>query len=659
MSSFSPHGSRRAASMKHFRLTRSGNPLTLSLVGIVLVTVLLMNIHTIDEPDMGFHLSMGRWIVTHRTLPATDPLTYTVPDHDYTDMHWLYQILAWLVWNTGGSHLYIVAHSACVLTAFLITICHARKRRGNWIVIACLTFLSALASEIRFSTRPEVISWVFLAVFIHILENQRNGRPAGVLFLPVLMLLWVNIQGIYIIGLIVVGCYLLDDLIRKHRPSLPLWITAALTGASCMVNPYGIKGIAFPFLLSTRLHGENRFATTIGEFLSPWELDPSNIGAGITFLLISYYTLAVLMPLLLLLTWRRRTAVDWLVTGVFWVLAAQALRNIPLFCLAAIPVAAEAIRDLHDQFLLRSPGWRKTWRYCYRTGAVGTGAASLVLIVLMANGAWYHLTHRPIRLGFGMASGFLPVRATDFLNANNLEGRILNELRFGGYLSWRWEQPVFIDGRLEVMQQDFFEAYESARRQSYPESLINRWNPDFAVFGYTVLPAWFKRFLDSPDWRLVHLDEHCCVFLRNNFRDDIATLRLQDFASSVLKDYHGVGRVEESRAVLARIEPVSPAGVISRILTRFPEFPVKLNNLAGALANAGLTEPAEMMLIQAIADSDGVYISIWHRLADLYFQTNREDQLQQCLETILRKRPKDRNALFLKSLKNNRHPSAS
>lgn len=645
--------------MKHFRLTCSNNRLAISLVGIVLLTVLLMNLHTIDEPDMGFHLSMGRWIVTHRTLPATDPLTYTVPDHEYTDMHWLYQILAWLVWNTGGSHLYTVAHTACVLTAFLITICHARKRRGDWIVIACLMVLSALASEIRFSTRPEVISWIFLAVFIRLLENQRNSRPAGLRFLPVLMLLWVNIQGIYIIGLVVVCCYLLDDLIRCRRISRHLWVMAGLTGVTSLVNPYGIKGVTFPFLLSTRLHGQNRFATTIGEFLSPWELDPSNFGAGITFLLITYYTLAVLVPVLLLLTWRRRTAADWLVTGVFWVLAAQALRNIPLFCLAMLPVAAEAIRDLHEQFLLSSPGWRKTWRYCYRSGAIGAGGASLVLIVLMATGAWYHLTHRPVRLGFGLASGFLPVRSTDFLNANNLEGRILNELRFGGYLSWRWEQPVFIDGRLEVMQQDFFEAYESARRQPYPESLINRWNPDIAVFGYTVLPAWFKRFLDSPVWRLVHLDEHCCVFLRDGYRDDIATLHLPEFASIALKDFYGVNSIGESRTLLTRMEPVSPGGFISRMLTRFPEFPVRLNNQASALANAGLTEPAEMMLIQAIADSDGVYISIWHQLAELYFQTGREEQLQQCLETILRKRPKDRNALFLKSLKNNYPPSAS
>lgn len=645
--------------MKHFRTNHPGKLLPVTLVGIVLLTILLMNIHTIDEPDMGFHLSMGRWILAHRTLPVTDPLTYTVPDHEYTDMHWLYQVLAWLLWTTGESYLYTLAHAACVLTAFLITICNARKRRGNWIVIACLMLVSAVASEIRFSTRPEVISWVFLAVFILILENRRDGRPAGLWFLPVLMLIWVNIQGIYIIGLIIVCCYLLDDFVRRHRFSLPLWTMAGLTGVSCVVNPYGIKGMTFPFLLSTRLHGENRFATTIGEFLSPWELDPRNFGSGITFLLISYYMLAVLVPTLLLLTWRRRTATDWLITGTFWILAAQALRNIPLFCLATLPVAAEAVRDLHGQCLSRWHGWRQTWRCWYRAGGIGAGAVCLILLVLITNGAWYHVTHRPIRLGFGLASGFLPVRSTDFLKANNLEGRILNELRFGGFLSWRWEQPVFIDGRLEVMQQDFFESYESARRQPYPKSLIDRWNPDIAVFGYTVLPVWFKNFLDSPDWRLVHLDDHCCVFLRDGFRDDIATLRLQDFASETLKKYGGVNRIEELRTMLAGMEPVSSAGFVSRMFTRFPEFPVKVYNQARMLANAGLDEPAEMMLLQAIVESDGVYISIWHQLADLYFRTGREDRLKQCLETILRKRPNDRNARFLKSLKNNYHLSAS
>src|SRR5438874_243562 len=34
--------------------------------------------HPLADGDLWWHLNLGRWIVSHRALPAEDPLTYTV-----------------------------------------------------------------------------------------------------------------------------------------------------------------------------------------------------------------------------------------------------------------------------------------------------------------------------------------------------------------------------------------------------------------------------------------------------------------------------------------------------------------------------------------------------------------------------------------------------
>ncbi|MFN3344045.1 MAG: hypothetical protein ACK412_00150 [Chloroherpetonaceae bacterium] len=49
--------------------------------------------------DIGFHLHGGKWIWQHRAFPDKDAYTYTVPNNDYIDLHWLYQLLMFGVYS--------------------------------------------------------------------------------------------------------------------------------------------------------------------------------------------------------------------------------------------------------------------------------------------------------------------------------------------------------------------------------------------------------------------------------------------------------------------------------------------------------------------------------------------------------------------------------
>ncbi|MBN1880374.1 hypothetical protein JW823_09720 [bacterium] len=631
----------------------------LSNIALILActVILCMSYHTIDEPDMGFHLSMGRWIVTHRTIPQTDPLTYSVSDHQYIDMHWLYQVIAWIIWTIGEDHLYILFHSLCIITAFLIAIVNARKRNSDSTAIALLILLGAVASEIRFSVRPEVISWIFIGLFIRILDSYRAHRTTALRLLPLIMLFWVNIQGIYVIGLIILLCYLIDDAFHFRRLCQPLWLTAVVTGLACFLNPYGIKGLLFPLLLSTRLHGENRFASTIGEFLSPWSLNPLDFSTGISFLLCAYFLLAVLVPLLLLLTCRQRTLADWLLTGCFGILAAQALRNIPVYILVTLPLAASAMSDLLNRE--RSARVHSAMKTVKRVLDWSIVTGSGILILFLINGSWHFLTHRSIRFGSGLASDFLPVKAVDFMVDQNLDGRILNELRFGGYLAWKWDKPVFIDGRLEVMQAELYESYESARRRQSPWTLVEKWKPDIALFGYTVVPGWFQKFLASPDWRLVYLDEHCSIFMRQEYRIDIATLDMSSLGRSVRDDMSGLKPIDTSRRSLTQMKPAGVAQRFRRLFYGLPHYPTLQLNYSRALSMAGLNEEVEIFLLQALEESDGFYLIVWQRLAGFYYRSGNIILLRQCLEAILTEYPNDSNAnAMMDILKTNSHPSS-
>ncbi|HPQ40920.1 MAG TPA: hypothetical protein PLV45_11165, partial [bacterium] len=486
---------------------------------LALLSIGLMSFHTITEPDMGYHLHAGQWILRNTVWPGTDAFTYTVPDHPYIDLHWLYQVTITGIHSLGGELLMVIFHAFFTLLAFALAARQSLRRRASPGLVAVLTVIGAMASDHRFSVRPEVISWVLLMITVGILESKWKWWC-----LPLVTLLWVNIQGIFIIGPAMIGCFLLDDLIRHRSFRRQRWIPGLAACAAPLLNPYGLRGVLFPLTLSTRLSGENRFAATIGEFLSPLSLN-SLIGENsVRFMVGGWYVFTILTLAAVTITLRRRTPADILRVIVFGVLAAQAVRNIPLFFLAALPVTSQSLMEIWNS--LRAAFSRHARIPRFRPAVQPVVAITGVLFMLLLNtlivtGSWHELSGKMSRFGYRLNPDFLPVNAVEFLNQQAIRGRVLNELRYGGYLGWKWSEPVFIDGRLEVMGHAFFKEYELARHLQIPWQLVHRWRPDIAIFGYTSIPGWFDQFLKNPGWRLVYLDRDAAVFLRNGFMDRI------------------------------------------------------------------------------------------------------------------------------------------
>src|SRR5579883_529810 len=72
-----------------------------SFLACFLLLVLLAT-RQIHDADLGFHLKGGQWIVQNHAFPNKDDYTYTVPTHEYIDLHWLYQILLFALYKTGS-----------------------------------------------------------------------------------------------------------------------------------------------------------------------------------------------------------------------------------------------------------------------------------------------------------------------------------------------------------------------------------------------------------------------------------------------------------------------------------------------------------------------------------------------------------------------------
>ena len=98
--------------------------------------------------------------------------------------------------------------SAAGCAAFLIAMTARASDWPRW--AAALCWLPALAlMAMRFDPRPEIFSLVYLACFLAVLVRV-DRRPKLAWSLPLIQVLWVNTHGLFVLGPIVLGCYLVE-----------------------------------------------------------------------------------------------------------------------------------------------------------------------------------------------------------------------------------------------------------------------------------------------------------------------------------------------------------------------------------------------------------------------------------------------------------------
>jgi tetratricopeptide (TPR) repeat protein len=163
------------------------------------------------------------------------------------------------------------------------------------IVAAWLPALLVLSG--RMYVRPETLTFFYIAVFLAIL-SRIDRRPGLALLLPMVQVLWVNTQGLFVFGPILYGSAMLEAALRTgafDRGRKGWWRvvvgSAALTGLACLVNPYGLRGALYPLQIAGTM-ANPVFSQTIAE-LTPIPVFIQRGGLGSLPLRLQLLTLLV------------------------------------------------------------------------------------------------------------------------------------------------------------------------------------------------------------------------------------------------------------------------------------------------------------------------------------------------------------------------------
>jgi tetratricopeptide (TPR) repeat protein len=242
------------------------------LVALFLILTFLLGAFPLKDADIYWHLRTGDLIRQTGKVPHKDIFTFTQEGTPWIDLHWVFQVsISWLHEKGGVVALNI---AKCVVTCLaMLILLLARKRTWPMPVIVLAWLPALLVLSGRIYVRPETLTLLYLSIFLAVILRW-DRFPLLAFVLPVVQVAWVNSQGLFVLGPIVLGFGLVDAALRFgiFAPERRRWWKLVLgasvaTGLACLVNPYGINGALYPVELA-RTMSDPIFSQNVAELTS-------------------------------------------------------------------------------------------------------------------------------------------------------------------------------------------------------------------------------------------------------------------------------------------------------------------------------------------------------------------------------------------------------
>jgi hypothetical protein len=451
----------------------------------IYVLLLALGPRLLNDPDSYSHIAVGRWIMAHRAVPASDPFSFSMHGAPWITFEWLSEVIYAAVYALSGwAGVVALAAAAVALAVGLLTRFLLRELAPTPALLMVTAAVILLAPHIL--ARPHVLTLPIMVAWAAALVRCMDRRAAPPYWALPLLVLWANLHGSVVLALGLIGPAVLEALLDEKRSEWPRvvlrWLPfTALAVAACCLTPYGPDPLLMP--LTTLGAGD-----ALG-WIAEWRpQDFGHFGAFEFLLLAGIFALSRGMTLPVV-----RALV---VLGLIHFALAQ-VRNADLLAiLAPLYLAAPLARQFGARAEDDAAG-----------PARGVNLAA-VAVMIVATGLVLVRDLRP-------AQHNTPAAAV--ANAGLAEaGPVLNDYSFGGYLIFAGI-PTFIDGRSELYGGPFIVRYN--RDVSLADlrdflRLLDQYKFDATLLEPDT-PA--VALLDRlPDWQRVYSDDVAVVHKRRD-----------------------------------------------------------------------------------------------------------------------------------------------
>jgi tetratricopeptide (TPR) repeat protein len=466
----------------------------------------------ISNNDIWLHLKTGSLILERGAVPRAEEYTYTRAGTPLVDHEWLSQVIFTLCYGALGlAGLSLLKTLIVAATLAVVFVEAARAERGSESPgeaarLAAATIAATWAALLIAShlfIRPHLFTFLLAALFAAILPRLEGTAPSArrrwIAALLVLQVLWVNLHGGFVVGILLAALHAVALAIERRKIVVDLALPPLLAAVS-LLNPYGARIYAL-----VGAFNDPAFKDLIVEWKSPFR-DPFALTP--LFWVYSAFLAAIVPAVVWALA--RRAYFPALVAVSIAAMSVSSRRHVSLLGVVSAPLVGRALAALAARARVRAAP----------AAAAGWGSAVVALalsaFIALAGLPWERGERRLPGSGIGEN---IPVEALQVMSDDKLTGRVGCSLAFGAYVTWAgWpDLKTSIDSRLEIFGGDFLRWYEGALRS--PErfaDLMLRDPFDLALLSWqqeSVAGA-LQALASDPNWALIYFDDVAVLYAR-------------------------------------------------------------------------------------------------------------------------------------------------
>ena len=476
-------------------LVGAGPWLTLPRLWLVVVLggIAVMELAQVPSAvDLAYHLKVGELIVAGRAVPRTDVLAWTTAGQPWLDQNWGAQVALYGIWRLGGLPLLTAASALCAVVTWGLVAAACRRRTANLRLIAGAVLAGYAAAAAGLSPRPQLFSMLLFAAELYLLEVART-RPRVALAIPLLMVLWANLHGAFVVGVGLLVIEVAAAVWRRDRPDAARYLLVTVASlAGLLVNPWGVRVLGYAISFPAN--------PTVTGIVSEWGPATLRQLPGAMILV----AIGVLVVALVRAPSPERAPEQLLRMVLLAALALWAIRAGAWFGLA-LPVALCALARQENPA---------------QAGPTERGVPVLSGLVLAVLAVALVAASPPVTRALLSSRPELqdaPAATASWLAANPQPGRMLNYQPWGSYLELRLGPRVQVgfDSRIELPPAGQWSRYHAVITGRWDaERLLDEWGVGHVVTSRTGTPALVELLEASGRWRLVFSSGDQRVYLR-------------------------------------------------------------------------------------------------------------------------------------------------
>jgi hypothetical protein len=482
-----------------------------NIVFVALLFVLIFNSGQglLGDGDTGYHIRTGEIILQTWRVPQQDIYSLHSPPLKWTAHEWMAEIIMAAFFRVAG------LTGVVTFFAFLLAITHwllyqtLRSKSNDILLCTLVTILATATSSSHWLARPHVFSLMLTVIWCHCLDRFQCKNDRTLIYLPLLMLLWVNLHGGYFFGLVLLAFYLFGNVVYSFvgRPdklqqyrikAKSLLLVLVATVGICAINPYGFEILWFPI----RVTSDRFVMDRVREFMSP------NFHEVLPF----KYMLLATIGMLALSRSPLNLIEAALITLVLY-MALYSARHVSLFAIVAAPLLLRTgesiIGRLPEPFFqfYRTRNRNLTAIEANLNGYLWPTIGALIVFALVFTGA----------LKYQFNDKIFPVTAVEFLKKEIITGNMFNNDEFGDYIIFAaWPNYlVFMDGRSDMYGEKLGTAYlKVANVQPGWKDIFSKFDISWIIFDtHSALTAVLR---EQPDWQPIYSDQVATIFVKKD-----------------------------------------------------------------------------------------------------------------------------------------------